>query len=90
MLVKLGQFRLMMLFKNLDRSGVVAENPEVPFVAVEIGDRNAGIILNDGLAVIEKEIADTIETVFEHQIGRRFQDAAANTEMVAKTKKPGR
>ena len=89
-MIKFGKLSLVMLFENIDWSDVVAENPDVPFVAVEIGDRNAGIVLNDGLAVIENEIADPTETVFKHQIGRGFQDATTDTEMVAKTEKAGR
>src|SRR5213079_1245405 len=66
---KLFQLGLVVLFENLDRSEVGAENTNVPFVAVEIGERNTGIVLNNGLAMIENEIANTAEAFFKHQIG---------------------
>ena len=62
------QLRLVMLFENLDRADVSAENANVPFLRIEIGNRNAGVVLHNRFAVIENEIADATEAVLEHQI----------------------
>ena len=70
MLIKLHELGLIVLFEDLDRADVVAENPDAPLVTIEIGERNAGIVLHDCPAVIEDEIADPIETVFKQQIRR--------------------
>src|ERR1700674_3229894 len=53
---KLFQLGLVVLFENLDWPEVGAEDTNVPFVAIEIGERNTGIVLNNGLAVAENEI----------------------------------
>ena len=66
------ELRLIVLFEDFNRADVIAEDADVPFVAVKVGDRNARVILHDGAAVSENEIADAIEPAFEHQIGRRF------------------
>src|SRR5882762_929445 len=58
---KLFQLGLVVLFENLDRPKVGAEDADVPFVAIEISERNTGIVLNDGLTVVENEIANAIE-----------------------------
>src|SRR6266496_929655 len=70
LLEDLPQFRLVVLFENLDRADVIAEDADVPFVVIEIGERNAGVVLHDGLAMIENEIANAVEALFKHQIGR--------------------
>ena len=66
LLEDLPQFRLVVLFENLDRADVIAEEADVPFVAIEIGERNASVVLHDGLAMIENEIADAFEAFFKH------------------------
>src|ERR1700687_2415649 len=70
LLKNLLQFRLIVLFENLDRAEVVAEDANVPFVAIEIRKRDAGVVLRNRFAVIENEIADATEAFFKHQIGR--------------------
>ncbi len=45
LLEDLPQFRLVVLFENLDRADVIAEDADVPFVVIEIGERNAGVVL---------------------------------------------
>src|SRR5881396_2936316 len=70
LLEDLPQFRLVVLFENLDRADVIAEDADVPFVAIEIGERNASVVLHDGLAMTENEIANAVEALFKHQIGR--------------------
>ena len=73
-----------MLFKNIDRPDVVAKDADVPLLAVEVGQRNAGVVLDNDLAVIEDEIADPIEAIFEHEIGRCFEQTRADSEVIAK------
>ena len=72
LLVKLHQPWLVMLFENLDRSDVVAEDANVPFIAVKIRQRDSGVVLHDRVAVIENEIADAVEPFFKHQVRGRF------------------
>ena len=73
LLIKLHELGLVVLFEDLDRADVVSENPGGPLVMIEIGERNAGVVLHDRAAMIEDEIADAIETVFKHQVRRRFK-----------------
>ena len=56
--------------EDFDRAGVIAKDAKVPFAAIEMVDRDAGIVLNDDFAVIQNEIADSIEAALEHQIRR--------------------
>src|SRR5690348_8508152 len=56
--VKLSEFALVVLFEQIDRAHVASEESQVPFVAVEVPDRNTRIVLHDGAAVIEDEIAN--------------------------------
>ena len=84
------QFRLIVLFKNLDRADVIAKDANIPFIAIEISKRNSRVVLNDSLAVIQDEITDAVEAVLEHQIRRRLQKTAATTEFIAEPDKAGR
>src|ERR1700731_69500 len=62
------QFRLIMLFEQLDRTEVSAEEPEGPPLGIKIGQWNSGIILHNQVAVIENEITDRGETLLEHEV----------------------
>ena len=68
LLEELLQFWLIMLFEELDRAQIRAEEPQVPLLAIKIGQWNPGIILHNQVAVVENEIADGGEIIFEHQI----------------------
>src|SRR5436853_7715873 len=57
LLEDLPQFRLVVLFENLDRADVIAEDADVPFVAIEIGERNASVVRHDSLAITENGTA---------------------------------
>src|ERR1700730_1306575 len=65
---ELLQFRLKMLFEELDRTEVSAEEPEGPLLGIKIGQWNSRIILHNQVAVIENEIADRGETLLEHEV----------------------
>src|SRR5437588_12821552 len=67
LLEQLLQFCLIMLFEELDRTEVRAEEPEGPLLAIKIGQWNSGIILHNQIAVVENEIADRGETLLEHE-----------------------
>src|ERR671922_2440670 len=84
------ELRLIVLFKNFDRADVIAEDANVPFVAVEVSDRNAGVVLHDGRAMAENEIADAIESAFEHEIRRSFEKTRADAEVIAKFQETAR
>src|SRR5256885_9693875 len=66
---KLFQLGLVVLFENLDRPEVGAEDADVPFVPIEISEWNTGVVLHNDLAMIENEIANAAEALFKHQIG---------------------
>ena len=86
----LSQFRLIVLFENFGRSEIISKDANVPFVAVEISEGNSGVVLHNRFAVIENEIADAIESLFEHQVGRGFEKTAADAELAAKFEETGR
>ncbi len=56
-LKKLGEFRLISGGEKADRTGIVAERPQLPG-PVEIARRYAAVVLQHQIAVIEQEIAD--------------------------------
>ena len=62
------EFRLIMLFEDIDRAEIIAEQPQIPLVRVKVRQRNSGIVLHNSFAVFENEIADGGETFLEHQI----------------------
>ena len=70
LLEELLQFWLIMLFEELDRTEVSAEEPEGPLLGIKIGQGNSGIILHNQIAVVENEIADRGETLLEHEVRR--------------------
>src|SRR5947207_7756690 len=51
------QLRLVVLFENFNRAEVIAEDAKVPFVAIEIGERNSRVVLHNGPAVVENEVS---------------------------------
>src|ERR1700686_455219 len=50
LLEELLQFWLIMLFEELDRAQIRAEEPQVPLLAIKIGQWNPGIILHNQIA----------------------------------------
>src|ERR1700736_6058254 len=68
--VELLQSWLIMLFEELNRTEVSAEEPEGPLLGIKIGQWNPGIILHNQIAVVENEIADRGETLLEHKVRR--------------------
>ena len=68
LLEELLQSWLIMLFEELDRTEVSAEEAEGPLLRIKIGQWNSGIILHNQLAVVENEIADRGETLLEHEV----------------------
>src|SRR6202051_3652696 len=65
---ELLQFWLIMLFEELDRTEVSAEEPEGPLLGIKIGQWNPGTILHNQIAVVENEIADRGKTLLEHEV----------------------
>src|SRR5689334_12818149 len=89
-LIQVREFGLVMLLKDRNRPDIIAEDADVPFVLIEIGNRNPSIVLHDGFAVSENEIADAVEPAFEHQVRGGFQETSADAEVIAKAEKAGR
>ena len=87
LLIQLRQLRLVVLLKYLDRADVISEDPNVPFISIEIRERDSGIVLDDGFAVIENKIPDPVESIFEHQVGGRLEKTAAYPKPLAKPEK---
>src|SRR5438105_5794464 len=48
---KLFQLGLVVLFENLDRPEISAEDADVPFVPIKIRNWNAGVVLHNDLAM---------------------------------------
>src|SRR5438552_15646562 len=67
---KLLQFRLIMLFEEVDLAQIRAEEPEGPLLGIKIVQWNSGIILHNQVAVVENKIADRGETLLEHEVRR--------------------
>ena len=62
------QIRLPELFERRNRAEVIAAVADVPLVAVEITERNSGIVLYDDLAAGEQKITGVFKSAFVHQI----------------------
>ena len=78
-----------MLFEDLDRTNVIAEEADVPFVAAKIIERDPGVVLHNQPAVIENKIANRAEAAFEQEIGRRFEQARADAKMLTEFQETG-
>src|SRR6478735_8895312 len=68
LLVNALQLRLVILLEDINRTDIVAEKTEQPFRGIKGGKRDAGVVLDDGFAVGEEEVAHPAEAVLEHQI----------------------
>src|SRR3954468_7457235 len=66
-----------MLLEERDGADIAAEKAHIPFVAIEVADGNAGVVLHDEAAVLEQKVAHAREAVFKHQVGRRLEKAIA-------------
>ena len=75
---------LVMLFEEIDRAEVNAKKTQVPFVWIEISQRDSGVVLHDSVAMVEDEIADGCEALLEHQIRRRLQKTRTAPEPLTK------
>ena len=74
----------------VDRPGIAAEREEAPFLRIVIGERNAGIVLDDGGAVGEQEVAHGGEVAGVQQIGRALDQAVAGRERRAEFQEAAR
>src|ERR1700730_4337967 len=83
------QLRLIVLLERIDWSHVRAEQAKVPFVTIEIVQRNAGVVLHNRAAVIENEIPDRAEALLKQEVGRRLEDAHAHGEVLTKIQEAG-
>ena len=59
---------------------IVAEREEPPLLRIVIAERNAGIVLDDGGAVGEQEVAHRGEVAGVQEIGRALDQAVAGRE----------
>ena len=57
---------LVMLFEEIDRAEINAEETQVLLVWLDVSQGNSGVVLHNSVAVRENEIADRAEAVFEH------------------------
>src|SRR5882762_9389083 len=73
-----------------DRAGIATEREEAPFLRAVISERNAGIILDDGGAVVEDEITHDGEVAGVHEIGRALDQAVAGPERRAELEEAAR
>src|SRR5580704_3743054 len=67
----------------------MAEWLQAPFLRVEIAERNAAVVLDDGGAVIDQEAAHPGEIAAVHQVGRAFEEAVGGAELGAKLQEAG-
>src|SRR5208282_922757 len=64
----LGHLRLIVLSEDADWPEIVPERLELPLAAVEILDRDPGVVLQDRRAVVEHEIANGGEAAAVQQV----------------------
>src|ERR1700756_1698773 len=67
-----------------DRTGVMAEREQAPFLWTVISQRDSGIVLDDGGAVGEQKIAHGGEIAGVQQIGGALDQAVARRQRLAK------
>src|SRR5258705_9744946 len=63
-----------------NRTGIAAERKEPPFLRIITAKRNAGIVLDDGGAVGEQEVAHGGEIARVQQIGCALEQAVAGRQ----------
>src|SRR5258708_7659094 len=66
------------------RAGVPPKGKEPPFPRIVIAERNTGIVLDDGGAVLEQKIAHRGEVAGVQEIRRALDQAVAGRERLAK------
>src|SRR5579883_2544663 len=80
---KLGELGLVGVGEDAERLDVAAERLETPFLAIEIRERDAGVVLEQRGAVGDQEFTHLGEAVTVHQVGRALDQAVARRELVA-------
>src|SRR5216684_3832538 len=73
-----------------DRPGIAAEREEAPFPWAVIGQGNSGIVLDDGGAVGEDEVAYRGEVARVQKIGRALDQAVAGRQRRAEFQEAAR
>ena len=63
-----------------DRAGITAEREEAPALLIEVDERDAGIVLDDGGAVLEDEVAHRGEVAGMQEVGRALEQAVAGRQ----------
>src|ERR1700722_11798882 len=66
--------------KLVDRAGVAAERSEAPLLRAVIAERNSGIVLDDGCAFGENEVAHRRKAAGMQKIRGTLQQAIAGGE----------
>src|SRR5580692_11575491 len=89
MVEQVRQARLIGVGENSERRQIMAERLQAPFLRVEIAERNAAVVFENGGAVIDQEAAHLREIAAVHQVGRAFEKAVGGTEFGAEFQEAG-
>ena len=73
-----------------DRTGIAAERKKAPPIRIVIGERNPGIVLDDGGALGENEVTHGGEIAGVQQIGRALDQAVGGRERLAEFQEAAR
>ena len=82
----LAKIRLVVVFEQINWSGIGTEEPQCPTFRGKVAEWNAGVILKDRRAYTQQIVADDIEAVLVEKIGRGLQETICRTQFIAKTK----
>src|ERR1700723_3312837 len=66
--------------KFIDWTGITAERKEAPLLRTVIAERNSGIVLNDGCAIGEDEVAHRRETAGMQEIGSALEETVSRRQ----------
>src|SRR5215471_1364940 len=84
---QLAEVRLVVLRKHRHWAEIAAERLKLPRLAVEIGEGDSGIVLQNGRALHQQEIPDPGEALAMHQIGGALDQAVRRREPLAELEK---
>src|SRR5690606_35650995 len=74
---ELGKPPLVVVREDRDRPEIAAVRAKLPLIPLEVGDRNAGVVLEQALRTLEKVRAHIRERIAVQQIGGTFDERVA-------------
>src|SRR5690606_6011051 len=80
---EVGEITLMVVRENGDRPEIAAIGTKLPFVELELRDRDAGVILKETLGTLQQMCANVGERTDVHEVGRALDERITRLQLLA-------